>query len=161
MLIAFSFLSPTGRFADVQNDLRTVKPDAGSVYTDLDGNIVDIRDFRGKALVINAWATWTPFSQAEIPLLGNFSNRYENSIIFIAINRMEHPEVIRSFLRTINPEYSPLILVDSTDYFYKTIGGFAMPETLFYSKDGVLKHHFRGVLTEQVLDGYVQSLLNE
>lgn len=159
--LTYSFVSPHGRFAGLHNDLKEIEPDGEHAYTDLDGNIVSMRDFRGKPLIINAWATWIPFSQTELKVLSDIAHEYGDAVTVLAINRMEHPSVIRSFLAAFSIENGVRILVDPTDHFYTATGGYAMPETLIFDAEGVLVEHTRGTFTESTLRERITSVLEE
>ncbi len=157
--ITYSVIAPNGFFSGLKNDLKTIEPKAEFPYTDLDGNIVNLNSFKGKPLIINSWASWTPFSQTELKLLGEAKIKHSDTLNILAINRMEQGAVVRSFLSTFNISQSVLFLLDQSDNFYKAISGYAMPETLFYDSEGVLIAHKRGVLTEIELNQYISALL--
>ena len=160
--LTYSLVAPGGRFADVQNDLKAISPAAQASYTDLDGNPVDIRDLDGKPLIINSWATWMPFSVTELPILSEAAREYGDTVTIVAMNRMESAATVRSFLSTFAiPEDSIIFALDPSDTFYKAVGGYAMPETLFYAKDGVLAEHYRGVLTKELLTEHMRVLLEQ
>jgi thiol-disulfide isomerase/thioredoxin len=160
--LTYSYIAPGGMFADLQNDLKAIDPGDESAYTDLDGNHFDLGEFKGKPLVVNAWATWMPFSQSELSLLSNVQEEYAGDLTVLAINRMEDTPVIRAYLALYGLVNMPVRIVrDPTDNFYKAVGGYAMPETVFYRADGTIYMHKRGVLTEDelrtALDGLVSS----
>ncbi len=157
--ITYSFVSPNGRFGDAHNDLKMIEPESHASYTDLLGNIVSIRDFKGKPLIVNSWASWMPFSQSELVLLGDILKAYNGKISVLAINRMEQKGTIQGYLATYAIPSEIQILIDPTDHFYKTIGGYAMPETIFYNKEGEITFHKRGVLTEDELRTHVEALI--
>ncbi len=46
------------------------------VLTDLQGKTLKLSDLRGKAVVLNFWATWCPPCKAEIPLFVELQKRY-------------------------------------------------------------------------------------
>lgn len=158
--VTYSFTAPGGRFADVQNDLKSISPDDAHAYTDVHGNVVHIRDFRGKPLVVNSWATWTPFSQTELPLLAQYAERYKNDIHVLAINRMESAGVVRSYMSTFAIPDTITILLDPMDTFYTAVSGYAMPETVLYDADGNIVHHIRGTISVQKLDELLATLLH-
>ncbi len=161
-VLTYSFISPNGYFAKLSNDLKVLEPLEGSAYTDLDGNPVDLSVFKGKPLIINAWATWIPFSQTELPLLVRLKNTHGDAIQIVAMNRMEQIGIVRSFLATFAiPQNTVVILSDPTDHFFKVVGGYAMPETLFYTSDGVLTTHKRGMLTEAELEEFTTAILEK
>jgi thiol-disulfide isomerase/thioredoxin len=159
-IVVYQRVSPQGLFADLQNDLRAIDPAFDAKYTDLSGNVVDIRTYKGKLLIINSWATWMPFSYTELPLLASLKQHYGEQIVILAINRMEDPAFITSFLSTLPPMPELVLLTDSKDTFYQAVGGYAMPETVIYRKDGTIAHHMRGVATEEMLRVSIDALLS-
>ncbi len=158
-VLTYERLSPHGIFADLQNDLKKLQPTESPIYTDLNGNSVDLSEYKGTPLIINSWATWMPFSKDELTLLAKAKTTYGDAVQIIAINRMEQAPVVSSYKSTFGLPDSIVFLMDPIDHFYKTVGGYAMPETIFYRADGTIAAHARGVLTEVELDGFVQAII--
>lgn len=158
-MLLFLFLSPRSPFSGLHNDLKSIDPGITASYTDLDGNSVSLETFKGKPIVINSWATWMPFSKDELPMLTALSGDYKDKVNFIAINRMEDKEVIKSYLTTYGIKTDIPFLVDPADTFYKAIEGFAMPETVIYDREGVIVLHVRGVVTEAEIKSSLEALL--
>lgn len=161
-VLTFVFFSPFSPLSGLHNDLKGVVPPESQSYTDLDGNPVDLNAFAGKPLVFNSWATWMPFSKDELPELGVAQGTYGDAVKIIAINRMEDRAVVRSYLATFGiSELNILFLIDPSDNFYKSVGGYAMPETLMYAFDGTLVHHKRGVLTKDELYEMIDAIVKK
>lgn len=158
-IATFLIVSPSSPFAGLQNDLKAIEPSIEASYTDLDGNPVLLSTFKGKSLIINSWATWMPFSKDELLLLSEIKRRNGDEVQVLAINRMEDKEYIKSYLSAFSIETNIIFLVDPTDNFFKAIGGYAMPETVFYDRDGVMQAHKRGVLTKDELEQYSNNIL--
>lgn len=159
--LVYSFVSPRGLFSGLSNDLKNIEPSEEFSYTDIDGNKVDLTQFKGKPLIINAWASWMPFSRNELTMLAKVKESRGDTLNVIAMNRMEAAGVIRAYKDGFNLPNSFVYLLDPSDNFYKSIGGYAMPETMFYDRDGVLIHHKRGVLTESELNQYTDAIFVE
>ncbi|QQR65249.1 TlpA family protein disulfide reductase [Candidatus Kaiserbacteria bacterium] len=159
--VLFALRSPLSPFSGLHNDLKTIEPPVEQSYTDLDGNPVKLSDFRGKPLIINSWATWMPFSKEELEALSTLKESKGDALTILAINRMEDKAVIRAYLATYSIDDSKIIfLVDPADTFYKGVGGYAMPETVFYATDGVITVHTRGVLAPEDLKISAEALLD-
>ncbi len=157
--LTYSFTAPGGMFSGLQNDLKAIEPEADAGYTTLDGAPVDLADFKGKPIIVNAWATWMPFSKDELALLTALHSEYGDRMVIIAMNRMETALTVRSYLALYGIGESITFLLDPKDSFYRAVSGYAMPETVFYRKDGTLLAHTRGVLTEAELRVYAEELL--
>ena len=155
----FLAISPYSPLSGLHNDLKNIDPVESQSYTDLDGNIVDLSAFAGKPLVINSWATWMPFSKDELVALGVAQATYGDAVKIIAINRMEDKAVVRSYFSTYGiSESNVLILIDPADTFYKSISGYAMPETALYAFDGKIVNHIRGVFVKEELYALIDSI---
>ncbi len=158
-VLTFVFFSPLSQFSGLHNDLKGIVPPESQSYTDLDGNPVDLNAFAGKPFVINSWATWMPFSKDELVALGVAQETYGDAVKIIAINRMEDKAVVRSYLSTYSiSESNILFLIDPADTFYKSIGGYAMPETTLYASNGTIVNHIRGVFVKEELYALIDSI---
>ena len=158
-VLTFSFIAPNGFFSGLSNDLKEIEGEGEFMYTDLDGNPVSLVDYKGKPLIINSWATWMPFSAHELQLLDATKVKYGDDIVILAINRMENTATVRAYLDFIGKPEHIVFLSDPSDNFYKAVGGYAMPETVFYNREGILIEHTRGVLREEELTNQMNSLL--
>jgi thiol-disulfide isomerase/thioredoxin len=127
---------------------------------DYEGNEVTLADFRGQPLVINSWATWCPFCLAELPDFGRLQAEFSDEIIVIAINRRQSIEGIKSYTDDVGVTDKLLFLRDGDDSFYRSIGGFAMPETLFIDGDGEIVVHKRGPMELVEMREHVQKIVN-
>lgn len=157
--ITYERLSPGGMFAELQNDLKAIEPPPDAAYTDLEGNPLSLERFKGKPLIINSWATWMPFSAQELSLLERIKSEYGDRIDILAINRMEDRPVLHAYRAQYGLSGNVIMVSDPTDNFYVAVGGYAMPETVFYRSDGTILFHKRGVLTEDELRSAIDALL--
>ncbi|MFZ2253492.1 MAG: TlpA disulfide reductase family protein [Minisyncoccia bacterium] len=157
-LLTYSFVSPRGFFSGLSNDLKKIEQEGQFMYADLEGNQISLVDYKGKPLIINSWATWIPFSQAEFKLIESLNASLGNEVTILAINRKEDRATIKAYLDFIGNPQGIVFLSDVTDNFYKTIGGYATPETVFYDRNGVIVGHKHGVLTVDELKNYIELL---
>jgi thiol-disulfide isomerase/thioredoxin len=157
--IVYERVMPHGFFSGLQNDLKILESEHEPTFYDLDGNPVSLLAFKGKPLVMNAWATWVPFSKDELSLLARAQEQYGDRVTFLAINRMEESARVRAYSEQFAIPRTLMILIDPTDAFYERIHGYGMPETIFYQADGTILDHVRGVLTKDALDEYLRKLV--
>jgi len=71
-------------------------------------------------------------------------NVSQDEVAVIAIDRAESLEKAREFTDSIGVTDKFVFLLDPKDSFYKDIGGFSMPETIFVDKTGNIRLHKRG-----------------
>lgn len=117
---------------------------ASASFVDYSGNKVSLEEFRGKPLVINSWAVWCPFCVKELPTFAELQKEFGDKIIVIAIDRQEPLVKAKGFTDKLGITDDMMFLLDSSDSFYKSIGGFSMPETIFVNGAGKIVVHKRG-----------------
>ena len=135
---------------------------SGSPYTDLDGNPIALTDYIGEVLVVNSWASWCPACANELVELTNLSQTYkEKGVRVVAINRSEPKTTIQSFLNFIGLTDELTLVLDVDDRYFKSINGYAMPETVIYDKRGKIIHHQTGEMTPTEIRHYIDVALNQ
>lgn len=115
-------------------------------FKDYDGNEVSLASFSGKPAVVNSWAAWCPFCRQELPDFAALQEEFPD-IAVVAIDRAEPLSTAKRYSDELNVTGKLTLLLDPSDSFYKAIGGFTMPETLFVDKDGNVAFHKRGPMT--------------
>lgn len=130
-------------------------------YTDLNGNEVSLEQYLGKILVVNSWASWSPFSATDLPLLAKLTQEYDpNQVTFLAINRKETKEQAARFVNSISNLGNLIMVLDPRDHFYASVGGYAMPEVVIYNQAGQITNHFRGDANEAKIKEAINQLLS-
>jgi thiol-disulfide isomerase/thioredoxin len=144
------------------SDSSTVLNEVQSgTYISLSGEGVTFTKNIGKVRVVTSWASWSPFSVEDLKVLNNVAGEYrDKDVSFVALNRKESKEQAERFLKELTSLENLEIAIDTEDIFYKSIGGYAMPETVIYDTKGNIKVHHRGVLGESELKDLVDSVLN-
>ncbi len=124
-----------------------------------DGTETSLRTFVGTPLVINSWAVWCPFCREELPDFARLKEEYGEQIKMIAINRAESVEGAQSFTDSLSLPAPILFLMDQSDTFYRAIGGFAMPETLFMNAAGDIVVHKRGFMDLEEMRRHTDAII--
>lgn len=167
ILLAMGYVLIRGPFMDRFNDesdfAEIQSGTSGDIpaYTDLDGNPFDLASLTGKPLVINGWASWCPFCVEELPLFAQLQREFGDRITVVAINRKESAATARAFLEYIGTDKLEGVrfLLDPSDFFYRTIEGYAMPETVFYNEEGIIIARKRGSMTLDEMRSFTEDLL--
>ncbi len=110
-----------------------------------EGSEVNLAGFSGKAMIVNSWAAWCPFCRQELPDFAELQKEFPGLAV-IAINRAESLSTAKRYSDELKVTGRLMLLLDPGDTFYKAIGGFTMPETLFVDKQGIVVFHKRGPL---------------
>lgn len=126
---------------------------------DYKGNTVTEKDFAGKIMVVNSWAVWCPFCVKELDDFAELQKAFPDEVVVVAINRSESLEKAKGFTDDLGLSSAYTYLIDPDDSFYESIGGFAMPETLFVDTEGNIRIHKRGPMTFLEMKEKVETLL--
>ncbi|MCV6548433.1 MAG: TlpA family protein disulfide reductase [Cohaesibacter sp.] len=114
-----------------------------------DGKDITIEDFRGKAILLNLWATWCPPCKKEMPDLDELqaklgSDKFE--VVAVNIDR-KGPEKAKAFLDEIKTKHLALYSDKSMQIFHdlrKKGLAFGMPTTLVLDKEGCALGYMAG-----------------
>jgi thiol-disulfide isomerase/thioredoxin len=146
------------RLNEANATLFNVSKDAA--YVDMQGRPLSLDSYRGSILVVNDWASWSPYAVDELPLLEKVATEYASkNVTILAINRKEDRLQAERFLSTLPVLSHIKIVVDTTDFFYAATGGYAMPETLIYNQAGTIVSHIRGTLTYEELHSTLDAII--
>ncbi|MDA8596738.1 TlpA family protein disulfide reductase [Candidatus Pacebacteria bacterium] len=132
-----------------------------AIYTDVEGTPIDLSIYNGQVRVVNSWASWCPFCVTELPdfeaLAAEFAS---DDVVVIAINRSEPAALVESYLTSNGLLEDVIYVLDEADAFYDSIGGFSMPETVFYGADGEIVLHKRGFMSLDEMRTHTNTALN-
>lgn len=129
------------------------------VLKDYDGHDVRLTQFKREVLVVHAWATWCSYCADELKNLATLKKKYGDSIVILAPNRAESVQTARPFTDALNLGDSITYLLDPNDEFYKSIAGYAMPETLFINDRGEVFFHQRGPMNITEVETMISELI--
>jgi len=131
-------------------------------FIDGTGAVVDLAAYSNKIRVVNSWASWSPLSNEELPLLDNIAETYQaQGIIFLAINRKENKDYALGYLASLPPLNNLKIIFDPADNFFTKVKGYAMPETIIFDKSGDVVAHYRGLFNRGQLTEVLDTLLEK
>jgi len=127
---------------------------------DYNENAVNLIDFIGTPLVLNSWAVWCPFCIQELPDFVEMQKEFGEQVIIIAINRAESLKKTKQYTDDLGITDNLLFLLDPDDKFYRNIGGFTMPETIFVDASGNIVEHKRGFMRIEEIREKINNLLS-
>lgn len=139
---------------------RNLTVATGTPYTDLEGQPVDLSKYSGKTLIVNSWASWCPFCVNELQDFSDLATEYKDrDVVVIAINRKEPAQTAKAYIKKISTQDQLNFVLDPDDRFYKSIGGFSMPETIFYDRNGEVSMHKRGFMKLEEMKQHTEAAL--
>ena len=130
------------------------------VLKDLSGKTVKLSDYRGKAVVLNFWATWCPPCKTEIPWFEDLADKYRAQgleVIGIAMDDSSEKD-IANFAKDMKMNYPVLLGKEETSDAY---GGVEMLPTTFYiDRTGKITDHVLGLVSRKDIEDNAVRALN-
>lgn len=130
-----------------------------SIATDA-GRTVSAKDFGGKLLVLNFWATWCETCIVELPSLDEFQRELAPSgVVVLGVSIDKDEKAYKRFLSRVGVSF--LTARDPENKINAEYGTFKIPETYIINRDGkvLLKVISSTNWTDEKMMSYVKSLL--
>jgi thiol-disulfide isomerase/thioredoxin len=107
------------------------------VLEDMDGEPHPLRDYRGKVVLINFWATWCPPCRREMPSLENLYQKLRDQpFAILAINQWESPDHVFSYMGDLSVFPTFPILFDRKSEISEAFGVKGLPTSVVVDKQG-------------------------
>lgn len=123
----------------------------------LDGEIVNITDYRGKIVFLNFWATWCVPCQKEMPIFEDFMADPPDDVVILAVNNGEVEPNIRDFVELLALEHLPII-VDPQFALADGFGVMNLPITYVIDGEGIVRHFKLGEINAEDLETYITDV---
>lgn len=133
------------------------KPAPNFTLRGIDGEVVQLEDFRGQPVFLNFWATWCQPCIVEHPVLQAGARRYEGRVQFLGVVYHDETDNIRRFLDQRGEWGSTLL--DEDGSVAVAYGVYGAPETFFIDRDGIIVEKFTGNVNPNYLTRMLDSLL--
>ena len=135
----FSSISQTNEEVPLNNIVINEKPKPISslLFEDFSGNEINLKDYQGKLVIINYWATWCAPCKKEMPSLDNlYQNSSFKNLEVLAVNA-EKPNIIRTrkFFSDLNIKKLK-IFFDPNINFVKEFKLKGVPTSILINKEG-------------------------
>ena len=142
-----------------QQEQHTTRPDTSVIGSqrpefamlDIDGELRNIKDWDGKVILLNFWATWCPPCKKEIPVLMELQQEYDEKGLQVVGVAIDDNEAVSAFAMELGINY-PLMAgeTDTIELARRYGNSFgAMPYTAFINKNGEISSTFTGELSKK------------
>jgi DsbE subfamily thiol:disulfide oxidoreductase len=120
------------------------KPSAPDfTLTTPDGKKVSLKDYRGKVVFLNFWATWCPSCRTEMPDMDKLYREYKaKGLEIVAVNVKDKKEDALKFVSSMKLTYP--ILLDPEGEAGLLYGAWGMPATYLIDRKGVVQARLWG-----------------
>ncbi len=126
----------------------------------LDGQRISLQDLRGKAVIVNFWATWCGPCRLETPWLQRVADRHGQDVVVIGILQDNAgDDEVRSFMSRQGAHYP--IVRDSAEIEARMGGISVLPTTFYIGRDGAVVHAMSGLAPEFLMNAFVNDALRK
>ncbi|MCM3132488.1 redoxin domain-containing protein [Paenibacillus polysaccharolyticus] len=157
MLIALAALA-TGIWAVLTNLSDSVSKSRNPIRTGVEapdftavnskGEQVQLSDYRGKAVMINFWASWCTPCVREMPLVHELAQQNQNNVETLFVNVGESKGTINEFMKSHQFDFP--VIIDATGKVSKLYRITGLPATMVIDQAGQFSHILLGEITEDI-----------
>ncbi len=129
----------------------------GFTLKDTTGRRVSSEEFRGKALLVDFWATWCAPCKKEMPGFEQLQKQYrDRGVAVIGIALDSDPQQVAKFARDLGVTYTLLIGDSEVMKKWEILG---IPTTFLIDRRGVIRHKVVGFEYKEVLETALKEIL--
>lgn len=153
-------------FAASGRPAAATRPPAGSSQPapdfelqDLAGKKVKLSDLRGKAVVLNFWATWCPPCRHEIPWFIELQKQYGPhglAIVGVSMDQTGRADVTR-FAKEMGINYT--VVMGDRNLAHAYGGVPALPTTFYIGRDGSILERVPGLVSRSAIEEKIRAAL--
>lgn len=127
--------------------------DAKTLHLNSTQEGIVFEEFKGKAVLLNFFATWCPPCRAEIPHLNNLREKYGKDFEIVAVLLEEGKTTLE--IKKFKEEYGIKYLITNSDENFNlanAVGGVKSIPTMFlFNKDGKMVEKYVGIVPEEMM----------
>ena len=119
--------------------------------TDLKGETVSLASLRGKAVLLNFWATWCAPCVSEMPEIEQAQRRFaDKGLVILAIDDGEDPGKVGKFMAEHGYTFRVLLDRDESVGHQYSVAGW--PSMFFIDRQGYIRAQYRGYNPRNLMD---------
>src|SRR5690606_34328459 len=125
-----------------------------SSFPDVNGDLQAIRQWQGKTIVVNFWATWCPPCLEEMPELSRMYRQYQPQGLVVLGISSDEPDKIRMFAAETPVSYPLLSGELAAMPLSESLGNNKgiLPYTVVISEDGSIVKGYFGLVDQALLE---------
>lgn len=139
-------------------DLRG-KQAPGFTLKTVDGKTVSLSDYKGKAVLVNFWATWCGPCKLEMPWLIELQKKYAaQGFTVLGISEDDdNAQKVGEFATKSGMDYPVLMYSDQLNKAYGGID--SLPTSYYVGRDGKVVAEVAGLISESEMEANIQKSL--
>ena len=105
--------------------------------TTLEGDAVDLNQYKGRLVLLNFWATWCPPCIKEMPSMQRLQDQFsEQEFQVVAVNLSQNATTVESFLMEQEFEFTLPVYLDEKGQGFKDLELQGMPSSFLIDQQG-------------------------
>ena len=158
-MLYFGFHTARGSGTDHTSGIGYGRPAPDFTLPTLDGNNLSLSSLRGKAVLVNFWATWCGPCKIETPWLVELQKQYGSQglqVVGVAMDDSGKDEISR-FAKDMGMNYPVLLGREAVGDAYGGVP--ALPESFFIGRDGKIVDRIIGLRDRSDIEDSVKKAL--
>jgi len=127
---------------------------------DLNGGSVSLRDYHGRVILVNNWATWCPPCKAEMPeLQAYFDDHKDQDFMIVAIDAGDPTHQVQRFVFEYGLTFD--VLADPNMDALTAFRNNSLPSSYVIDESGTVRLAWTGVISREMLEKHLTPLLED
>ena len=139
--------------SQTRSQLQIDAPAPDFKLENLNGELVKIKNFHGRFVLINFWATWCGPCRLEMPVFQSRVDAHPDDFVVVTVNSQDPPGDVQAFMDELGLNIYALLDPDGEVHKQYMVRGF--PTSYLVDRSGVLKIQHVGLMSEDQLDRYL------
>jgi len=125
---------------------------------DLDGRMVRLQDLRGRAVVLDFWATWCAPCRVSMPELDALQEQYaEQGLVVLGLSLDEEGDAkVKRFVDKLGIRFRVALASERMLAQYGPIR--SAPTTVFINRRGMIVRRVVGYVDRETMDSFIREL---
>lgn len=127
---------------------------------DSSGRMIRLKNYRGKIVVLDFWATWCHGCKEEIPWFAEFQRKYGTrgvSVVGVSLDD-EGWKVVKPFMQSAAISYTIILGNQATAKEYEIVN---MPDTFLIDRNGRIAAKYAGLVSRDDVEANLRKMLAE
>jgi cytochrome c biogenesis protein CcmG/thiol:disulfide interchange protein DsbE len=146
---------------NVQSIASVGKPAPDFTLKTIDGKEIKLSDLKGKAVLINLWASWCPPCRYEMPGIQAAYEKYKFKglvVLGIDFTVQDNLQDVKAFVQELKLSF-PILLDETGDVSAGLYGMRGLPTSYFIDTGGILDRIQIGAMLPEKLEEYLAEIL--
>lgn len=157
IVILLGYVFYTNFISDEKTLIREGDIAPNFVLTNLEGETVELEDYRGQGVFLNFWGTYCPPCEREMPYMDSQYQEFKDrGVEILAVNVGESDLVTERFVKRHNLSFP--ILKDPNKSVVDYYGVGPLPATFLIDEHGEVVRVIEGGMTEEHIKEYMEEI---